>query len=67
MEDETSERLENLLLSSMAGVNGNSYDSGGIFDSPETIQTLEHLGNGTLPMVVSTSGGCQPARGWSNG
>jgi hypothetical protein len=46
---ETSEQLERVLLGSMAGVNSNGF-SGGIFDDPQTIQTLERLGSGSFPI-----------------
>lgn len=51
VEVETSERLENMLLSSMAGVSDNGQFGGGSFlDNPETVQTLERLGNGSFPI-----------------
>ena len=54
IEVETSERLENMLLSSMAGMNGGNGNGhgfgGGIFDDPGTVETLERLGNGSFPI-----------------
>ena len=45
------ERLESQLLGQLAGVNGNSYGRGeSIFNDPQTIQTLERLGNGSFPI-----------------
>ena len=40
-----------MLLSSMAGVSDNGQFGGGSFlDNPETVQTLERLGNGSFPI-----------------
>ena len=39
-----------MLLSSMAGIWDNGHFGGGIFENPETIQTLERLGNGSFPI-----------------
>ena len=45
------ERLESQLLGQLAGVNGNSYGRGeSIFADPQTIETLERLGNGSFPI-----------------
>ena len=45
------ERLESQLLSQLAGVSLNGYGRGeSIFNDPETIQTLERLGNGSFPI-----------------
>jgi hypothetical protein len=49
---ETSEALENMVLSSMAGVavNGNGQGFGGVFDDPQTVGVLERLGSSTMPV-----------------
>ena len=49
---ETSERLENMLLSSMADVNGNGHGLGGesFLDNPATVQTLEQLAHSSAPI-----------------
>ncbi len=51
VEVETSERLESMLLSSMAGINGNGhFGGGGIFDDPERVETLQRLGSSSMPI-----------------
>jgi Phage capsid family len=51
VELETAERLEAMLLSSMAGVNGNSHGRGeDIFSDPQTIAALERLSSSSMPI-----------------
>jgi Phage capsid family len=49
VELETSEQLENMLLSSMAGVNGTGF-TGGVFDDPQVVETLQRLGSSSMPI-----------------
>lgn len=46
---QVAERLESQLLSSLAGVDGRGF-GGGIFDDPQTIETLQRLGDSSFPI-----------------
>ncbi|MFZ0377629.1 MAG: phage major capsid protein, partial [Solirubrobacteraceae bacterium] len=52
VEIETSERLENMLLSSMAGINGNGHGLGGesFLDDPGTVAMLEQVAHSSQPI-----------------
>lgn len=51
IECDTAEALENMVLSSMAGVNGNGHRLGEtVFEDPTTIATLERLGHSQMPI-----------------
>ena len=52
VELETSEALEKMVLSSMAGVNGNGHGLGGdsFLDDPNMVNTLEQLAHSSAPI-----------------
>lgn len=48
---EIAENLEKMVLSSMAGVNGNSHPAGeNLFDDPQMVGVLERLGSSGMPI-----------------
>lgn len=49
VELQTAERLESQILSSMAGVDSNGFRES-LFDNPQTVETLQRLGDSTFPI-----------------
>jgi hypothetical protein len=47
---ETSEALLSTMLSQIAGVDTNGFSGTGVFDDPQLVETLQRMGNSTMPI-----------------